>query len=151
MRAAWIWGGLPLDGEITQVKESIPWVRCASGDVFLTPPLLRFFSSIFTQLWQLLGNLTSNARTSSVLVSHFFLYFCWLTIFHKIFPSKHHWLELMISTSNLCEECHLNIWLCRDFPGDLLTDNSKYATYTFHMDIDVKRTLKSVLLQCLVN
>ena len=24
-----------LAGEITQVKESIPWVRCASGNVFL--------------------------------------------------------------------------------------------------------------------
>ena len=26
-------GSLPLAGEITQVKESIPWVRCASGNV----------------------------------------------------------------------------------------------------------------------
>ena len=26
-----------LAGEITQVKESIPWVRCASGNVFKTP------------------------------------------------------------------------------------------------------------------
>ena len=26
-----------LAGEITQVKESIPWVRCASGNVFYLP------------------------------------------------------------------------------------------------------------------
>ena len=28
-----------LAGEITQVKESIPWVRCASGNVFWNPSL----------------------------------------------------------------------------------------------------------------
>ena len=32
-----------LAGEITQVKESIPWVRCASGNVFFT------FSTVFYQ------------------------------------------------------------------------------------------------------
>ena len=26
--------------EITQVKEAMPWVRCASGNVFLMPPLI---------------------------------------------------------------------------------------------------------------
>ena len=28
---------LYLAGEITQVKESIPWVLCASGNVFMAP------------------------------------------------------------------------------------------------------------------
>ena len=28
-----------LAGEITQVIDSIPWVRCASGNVSLVPPL----------------------------------------------------------------------------------------------------------------
>ena len=34
-----------LDGEITQVKESIPWVRCASGNVLVEDP----FKYIFAQ------------------------------------------------------------------------------------------------------
>ena len=29
-----------LAGEITQVKESLPWVRCASGNVFFQRPLI---------------------------------------------------------------------------------------------------------------
>ena len=31
-----------LAGEITQGIDSIPWVRCASGNVFMTPPLIAF-------------------------------------------------------------------------------------------------------------
>ena len=32
-----------LAGEIAQVKDSIPWVRCASGNVLWTPSLIECF------------------------------------------------------------------------------------------------------------
>ena len=38
-----------LDGEITQVKESIPWVRCASGNVLVKVPLNVLQINLFFQ------------------------------------------------------------------------------------------------------
>ena len=38
--------GILLAGEITQVKEAIPWVRCASGNVFFDDSPYQFEESM---------------------------------------------------------------------------------------------------------
>lgn len=86
----------------------------------------------------------------------FYPNFCWLTIFQKISLSKHHWLEVMTSTSNLCEKCHLKYLIMERFSWWSVDRQFKvceiyFPVESFHMDIDVKRRMKSVLLQCLVN
>ena len=45
----------------------------------------------------------------------FFLNICWLTIFQKFYPSKHHRVEVIISTSNWCEKCHLKYLIMERF------------------------------------
>ena len=54
-----------LAGEITQVKEAIPWVRCASGNVFnLSPKMVIFWCHFRFQ--KMLKTLPEAQRTQGI-------------------------------------------------------------------------------------
>ena len=51
-----------LAGDVTQVKESIPWVRCASGNVFQMTSSWAIFVKIYSVN---LGNMTNKEKEVS--------------------------------------------------------------------------------------
>ena len=56
-----------LSGEITQVKESIPWVRCASGNVFLMNEYPNMFVS--TKLYKRMSEYVNNLTRTNVRIN----------------------------------------------------------------------------------
>ena len=59
-----------LAGEITQVEESIPWVRCASGNVFV---FLFSFCLLYTQTLMLFADICDGQTNAHRSLDRFFV------------------------------------------------------------------------------